>query len=296
MKRKIIKQSGQAYTITLPVKWIRANDLEEGGEVDVTEIKKKLIVSGKGDEKETRYINLEIPKEDQNYAKKLIVNSYRAGADKINVYFRGKEEILSDIVNRFLIGFELFEKENNKYLIESISEPGYENFETLVTRLFYTLEDIIEEFHMNKNLERDIYRIQRYDNFLRRSLVKEVYSIEGETFLWELLNHMNEATKNLHIANKLAIKENNQDEKITEVTESLKSMLDILKKSYLKKDINVLQELYHHYKNVNKECETLMPTYKNPMILHHMLSVSRLFYLTANPIIGYFQLESLQEI
>jgi phosphate uptake regulator len=35
MKRKIIKQASQAYTITLPIEWIRKNNISEKSEVDL---------------------------------------------------------------------------------------------------------------------------------------------------------------------------------------------------------------------------------------------------------------------
>jgi phosphate uptake regulator len=43
MKRKIIKQAKQAYTITLPIEWIRDNPIKKGTEVDLL-IKDKLII------------------------------------------------------------------------------------------------------------------------------------------------------------------------------------------------------------------------------------------------------------
>ena len=43
MKRRIIRQANQAYTITLPIEWIRKNNLDKASEVNL-EIKEKSLL------------------------------------------------------------------------------------------------------------------------------------------------------------------------------------------------------------------------------------------------------------
>ena len=44
MKRKVIKQASQAYTITLPIDWVRQNQISNKSEVDVTVSERSLII------------------------------------------------------------------------------------------------------------------------------------------------------------------------------------------------------------------------------------------------------------
>ena len=45
MKRKLIKQASQAVTVTLPIGWIRDNNLKSGEEVDFEVRENDLIIS-----------------------------------------------------------------------------------------------------------------------------------------------------------------------------------------------------------------------------------------------------------
>ena len=45
MKRKVIKQANQAYTITLPIEWVRKNKISKNSEVDIQIREKTLMVN-----------------------------------------------------------------------------------------------------------------------------------------------------------------------------------------------------------------------------------------------------------
>ena len=45
MRRRIIKQGNNSFTSTVPIKWIKENNLEAGDEIEVFEEDNQLIIS-----------------------------------------------------------------------------------------------------------------------------------------------------------------------------------------------------------------------------------------------------------
>ena len=44
MRRKIIKQGNNSFTLTLPIKWVKENSIEKQNEVEVDYFEKDLIL------------------------------------------------------------------------------------------------------------------------------------------------------------------------------------------------------------------------------------------------------------
>ncbi|MCA9459468.1 MAG: AbrB/MazE/SpoVT family DNA-binding domain-containing protein, partial [Nanoarchaeota archaeon] len=81
MKRKIIKQSGRAYTITLPINWIRENNIEEGDEIELNENNNQLNIVTENTNTPKTSISLDIPKGKESSIRTLLINTYRSGFD-----------------------------------------------------------------------------------------------------------------------------------------------------------------------------------------------------------------------
>ncbi|MBT5022896.1 AbrB/MazE/SpoVT family DNA-binding domain-containing protein [Candidatus Woesearchaeota archaeon] len=293
MKRKIIKQSGRAYTITLPVKWIREINIREGDELNITQLNDELLVSAHAHKKEKKIIKLDVPEGRESAIRTIIVNAYRSGFDIIEVVFKGKKQILTNTVDTFLIGFELFEKSKNQFIIETVSEPSYENFENMVNRMIYLLQEIFEILP-EENIDNLVYKVQKYDNFLKRCISKELFSIGGATFLWQFLSNLTQIARlAYHFKKSLLKNKKTFDKKVKEIYVMLNEMLELLKKGYLKKDFNVLSELHSFDQKINENAEKLIM--QNPLIVHPILTIARMIYLANSPLTGYLHMHSFKK-
>ena len=157
IKRKIIAQGLGGRTIFLPIKWIRENNLDTGDDVEISfEESGDLILSNIKKLRQPKEIFLEIEDVRKVSTRMIITNAYRAGFDIIKVKFRGNYKQIEEIVKNHLIGFEVTKK-NDIYLLESISEPNFGDFDKIILRLFHIINDLMSsnfnDFSKDKNCE-----------------------------------------------------------------------------------------------------------------------------------------------
>ena len=95
MKRKVIKQANQAYTITLPISWARENNLDKNSEVDLTAEGNALLIQTDSKVK-GEVVKLEINKINQREIRMQLAALYARGADEIRII--SKNDISDDLV------------------------------------------------------------------------------------------------------------------------------------------------------------------------------------------------------
>lgn len=179
MRRKLIKQAGQALTITLPIGWIRQNNLKQGDEIDIESIEKNLVL--KSDKKiVSGTIRL-----DTTGLPKRIKYTYTNAA-----YARGIDEIKMETDKGFYpdlnqnLGFAVISQKENKFTIKDISGMPQENLDEIFKRIFQMLigfyDSAIEDiFGENKGTLEHIRKkdeeINKFTLFLQRLIIKMSY-------------------------------------------------------------------------------------------------------------------------
>jgi phosphate uptake regulator len=183
MRRKIIKQANKAYTITLPIKWIRKNNLNEKSEIEVIEQEKSLIISSQ-QEISSEKIKLDV-KEMSNREIYTHINSlYAKGVDEIQIiYERDVSQKIMRAIN-YNIGYALVSQEKNKLTIRDIGGIKNPNIDEIFKRVFQlilafyraALDDIFgKQKQTMKNL---IYRdleVNKFCLYLQRAINKMTY-------------------------------------------------------------------------------------------------------------------------
>jgi phosphate uptake regulator len=182
MKRKIIKQGHNAYTITLPTSWVKELNLKPKEELDVIENGNQLVINAKKNLEKNSIsfdlLDLPIP-----ILWKYISTIYREGFDEIIINFpdaykkyenaynystayfedsqipRAQKNIFStiqDITNRF-IGIEIIDFKENKCIIRQMEEPSDRQFDSSVKRIFF----IIDQFFLDliRGIEKNDLRL-----------------------------------------------------------------------------------------------------------------------------------------
>ncbi len=191
MERKIIKQGHQAFTITLPVKWIRDNNITS--EVSLEQQDNSLIITPKTTSKiplSEATINL------KNYSGRIvstvIFQAYRKGFDRISLLFTTKDQLKAiKETNKKLLGFEVVDEKQDRCIIQNIAEPAPEQYDVLLRRLFLQIRQesqaMLEELSSNKvclqpHEEKDA-ELRRYTNYLRRVIIRSTIGGKRDSYL-----------------------------------------------------------------------------------------------------------------
>ncbi len=282
MKRKLIKQGGSGLTFYIPKKWADEHKLEGGDEIDVQKVGDNLLVSPTERKAIPKEITLKVTKSHELEARALILNAYRAGYDKITIEGSNAKELQK--ICDTLIGFEMFKYKN--YVLESVSEPSYENFENIVHKQFFMILEILKNIE-DLEVKDNIAQVQRYEYFLKRALMKKVMTSEAAPFLWQFFTNLNHVARQCtHLVNVL---------KPTKGTrlfmEKLENLFRILQKGYLTMNINVMADLreegnklvYKSFKVLSKE---------DSKVSSYLISIARLIYISNSPLTGVIQLSN----
>ncbi|MEK6825193.1 MAG: AbrB/MazE/SpoVT family DNA-binding domain-containing protein [Nanoarchaeota archaeon] len=136
MKRKVITQAGgQAYTITLPIDWIRKNGISEKSELDLTDEGKSIIIRSQNNPIEAKaLLNVEDWTERTLYVHLSAL--YARGIDEIII--TSKKDISKGITKSIahLIGFALVSQQGSTYVIKDISGVNYPHLDEIFKRIF----------------------------------------------------------------------------------------------------------------------------------------------------------------
>ncbi len=294
MKRKLIKQGGGGLTLYLPKKWLDAHRLKSGDEVEITETNGDLLLTA---QKQTikRQIVLTIPNMRETVARMLILNAYRAGFDVLTVSYKGTLQELQMIVDTYIIGFECSQVKNQQYCIESVSEPQYEQIETMIVRMFFMLKEIIKQTPDTLDVSL-VHRVQKYDNFLKRTITKgKLGSQTTAPFTWQFLSTLSQIARACFHYYTSYKKQRFSPAISPEIRAQLEEMITLLQKAYQTKNIEYLHTLHLME---DKIVRTYGPQHikKNPLMIHHVMSIARLIYLANSPLMGTLELEHTQNI
>ncbi|MBI2573635.1 AbrB/MazE/SpoVT family DNA-binding domain-containing protein [Candidatus Woesearchaeota archaeon] len=289
MRRKLIKQGGSGLTLYIPKKWLDQHRLRAGDELEIEEKEGKLVLATQHQQKEPSQINITIPLIRESVTRTLIVNAYRAGYDKLFVTYDGKQEDLNTVVEQHLIGFEVFRKKEKLYSIESVAEPNYDNFENIIEKQFFMVLEILRTLE-TADCSELTHKIQRYDNFLKRCISKNVVSVKAMPFLWQFLSNVAHIARQGYHFNKLL---RNTKRKFTpkekQFFQEIIGMFGVLQKSYLGKKIEPLFALHELDKKILQEKGMKLLQSEKPTHMHYLLTIGRLIYLANTPLEGYLQ-------
>ena len=183
MKRKIIKQAGAAYTITLPIEWIRKNGLSGKEEIELEISEKSIIIKAN-----TNTVGEKAKIDVANMSKRITYQNisalYVKGADEIEVI--SKEDLSSDMAEILsnLMGFALISQKNDSYIIKDLNFGNYPHLDEIFKRVFQiillffesAIKDVFgkSEQKIDKLKARDI-EVNKFCLYLQRAINKSFY-------------------------------------------------------------------------------------------------------------------------
>jgi phosphate uptake regulator len=295
MKRKLVKQGSATMMISLPSKWVKANRLDKGDEVDIEEIGKDIFISTKGTDKKSE-TSIRLVGLTESSIRTLITNAYRSGFDKINIEFENNEQfaMLQDTIVKNLIGFEITKKQQKSCIVENITEPSIEQFENILNKIFLNIEELFEatkrRFDGNdEDFESISDSIQKYDNFCRRIIVKRKLIEKNSEMFWNFLSSIIRGQREIYFADKIFDKKIKISAKTKELLLDCQNLYKIVLSAYKEKNIEKLQQVHKLEKELTyKKAYPLFEVSKGKesIIIHHIASSIRQFYLASSPLSG----------
>ena len=185
MRRKLVKQGNATMMVSLPAKWIHEHNLVKGAEITIEPYEHNLIISAEKVEVKSE-TTITLKSSAESSIRTLITNAYRTGYDRIIVHFENNKQLaaLTDVIKTRLIGFDILKKEKDMCIVENITEPSPELFDTLIKKIFYNIDELFNltkirfeskgDFEL-QDIEEIQERIQKYDNFCRRVISKRKF-------------------------------------------------------------------------------------------------------------------------
>ncbi len=296
MRRKLIKQGLGGFTIYLPKKWVDAQKLKEGKEIEINQINNTLVISSNG-VKSRKEAKIKLTNLTESSIRTIITNVYRLGYDSIFLDFATEKhfKIIKKVIKQHLLGFDIIKRTENSCIIESISEPSEQQFNIMMQKMLYNISEILqvaentmqqkETFEDYNDIE--VY-IKQYDNFCKRVIAKHQMSEQNAQLYWTFLSLIVHAQREIYYLLKHLENVNYKFSKSTvKLVCDIKKMFDMIKKSYLKKDISLLEQVHEAEKKLlYNDAYGLLGKNKESIIIYHLTASLRQFYLATSPLMG----------
>lgn len=275
--------------ISLPSKWIKANKLGKGDEIDLEENNNTLeIYPEKNKPKKECQIN--ISNLTESLIRTLITNTYRLGYDKIKIEFHDKSvlTIIQHVLDKNLIGFEIIKRSDKGCEIENITEPSIKQLDNIFSKIFLNIDELFlaaENILSGKKQEfEDTERkIQQFDNFCRRAIMKSD-SQEKTQLKWAFHSELIHGQREIYHMLKHAVKNKPKKESLIMLGECKKTF-SMLKQAYINKDKKIIEKIHEEEKSIiYKKAYSLIG--KSPIEIHHLMVAIRNFYLATSPLSG----------
>lgn len=153
MKRKVIKQGHNTLTVTLPARWVNANKIKPGDELEIYDTEDKLLKISSTPKSEKSIKEIDVSDLDHNTIRQQLRAIYKTGYDEIVINFSNttvkemrteKEFPIMELLNHEvsnLIGCEVIKQSNNSCHIKDYAVDSELEFENTLRRIFILLED-----------------------------------------------------------------------------------------------------------------------------------------------------------
>ncbi len=297
MERKLIKQGIGGCTVYLPKKWLDQKKLGAGDSVRVEEENESLVISSRVHGKRRK--DIRITEQNRHDLKNILTHCYRKGFDILSLHGLDNKlhKELKDVVNDMLLGFEIVEKNRDSCVIENISEPDMDKYDSMMRRVFLIIRethelivsDMKEGYKNSAEINDLMVNHDRYVLFCRRMLSKERVDADKATS-WELLSflmHIEHAYRYMHEymkANKYSAKP-----RTLELMKNLDEYFGLLYDSYYKKRIdnihklNVLKKRYQFGSCINAISRSGS---KDSVVNSYIREIFRLVQIASSPVLS----------
>lgn len=301
MKRKLIKQGSGGFTIYLPKKWVDSKGLGEGGEVTINELDTSLVISS--EVKTKKHGSIEMKADNKDQFKNILTHYYRRGYDVVEIKNIDEEDmkVIRDLINDFLLGFEITDFRSSSCIIENISEPSGEKYDVILRRIFLLIQEMIEiiadmyekGIHEGSfRVDQTITKADKFILFCRRLVIKEKEQ-RNPVLHWELLTFLMHIVHSLKYLHKYLKDEKNMkpDQRIVGLFKELQDYYQLFYDAYFSQNVDNIYKLDSlKWKYQFGECHDLlkMDLENNDVVVSYQRELFRLIQIGASPMLSMF--------
>ena len=304
MRRKIIKQGNNSYTLTLPISWIRERKLDSGGEVEMHQEDNNLYISLPTDVRRTKNeIQVDANDFNERTMRNILNQFYRKGYDKIQITSVTREQLedIRKITKNTLLGFEVTHESSSECTVQKVAEPSGDSFDAILRKIFlYILDDsqqILEEF-TKKNLEglkektRNKEAIDDYTNLCRRLIIEEkIGGTKNSYFLFSIVSRLSLIYHAYYYLYKFVTSQKNLSLEAESLNflKNTNEMFTLFYEAFYRKDINKAHKLGTlKDKLIYGDFYSLVQKKKGPenVALHHVAEIVRLIHMQSTNLFG----------
>jgi hypothetical protein len=211
--RKLIKQGNNAFTITLPIDWLREQHINAGDTLFL-EIEKQNIVIYSQIKKDESKISINLEKSSRPQMFQIILSLYIKGYECIEIKHQDLKTILD--VEKELTGMLLEDYDEEKALFKSIVSQE-ETSKELLTKIAFNLKKIVDKIEslsleelivleklMDKLILFQLRNYNKYSNLNKeysKMLQCYVFDMIGDILI-EIKTHAKKRDRNLPILQK----------------------------------------------------------------------------------------------
>jgi len=252
MRRKLIKQGNNSYTLTLPIKWIREYEIKDNAELEINREDNSLLISLPINyKKPASSIHLDLEDYNERTIRNILNQNYRKGYNQIILSYNTEEQLkhIRKITRSTLLGFEIVKEEMNKCYVESIAEPSNERFSVILRKIFHTIQhessEIIKDIQNNniKNIgkyqeSKDL--VDTYTNFCRRLIIKErIPELKSSYQFFLVVSHLSLIYHSFYYMYKFASSQKNLrlTKKTSEILSKLPNLFILLHEAFYENDL-----------------------------------------------------------
>ncbi len=237
--RNIVKSGPSSYVVSLPVQWVKKNQLDKGDFLYLEERSNQLIYSSRKSLEESRDFFMEIDGKSLEYIAKMIKSAYLTGYNSFILKGETVKDRISDIrkmINE-LVAVEIMEQDSERIVAQEMLDKQKNSPEKIIRRVDMIIRGMFDDIHKsigkksvyNYIIERDS-DINRLHMLSRRLIIVEFKEFTSKSYFDNLMNFkMIDFLEMIADSLKLSSK---YSDKIT-IKKDAKTFFQKLRKSYL---------------------------------------------------------------
>ena len=295
MKRKVTKQR-DSYTVTLPIKWAKDHNIEKEREISIDEEKEGLFIRAGAAPK--REGEITISTEDDVFIDYALNNAYRNGYDVLTVKINSKK--IADMIEKHmdkLLGWQITERKEGMVVIESLTEPKTEKFDSLLRRESYIIkndlgilkEALLSGKHDHEQIKKSATEMRKIDNFCRRCIVKRVVEKDKIFFYWGFLTNLLLIHRSIYFFSESIGKKPSKDKKANEIISKAMDAFSLLHEGFIEGNMGKVVQVVGITKSIQKTRPVLFKGGGNHLYYFYISEISRLVNLSCGPCIGILE-------
>jgi len=299
MKRKVIQQRN-SFTITLPKKWVKEHGIDKCKEITIDDEKEGLYV--RTDAIPQKEGELKIDSNNRKYIVMVLNNAYRSGYDtlKISISNEKTAEIIEKQLS-LLLGWQITERAPTQIVIENLTEPTTDKFDSLLRRVFLVIKHDLEELKQIilkgkgdiANIKKNAEEIIRIDNFLRRCISKKVVEKEKTMFYWSLISTITWVHRSIYYLVCDIEKENTgitipvNDKTIQNLIDTEIKAFTSLYEGFFSNNMDKISSVMEIINEIQENKDKYLTAKRNTqLIVYYFIEMSRLTNFSCSPCLG----------